>query len=157
MITSFLVSKGGYVLLWLLFTIWLQDKLQNNRRFGSALEWIAVDKLGVSALLHILDDFLLISKSKEEAITNLSAFINLCEDIGVPLSAAKTELPSQIMDFVGITLDIQKQETRLPIDNLKNATLSLINIWIWTGVLWKKCNMCLFGHPARACLLEKND
>jgi len=78
--------------------------------FSSALEWIAVNKLGVSDLVHIpvLDDFLVISKSKEEAITNFSAFINLCEDIGVPLSAAKTELPSQIMDFVGITLDIQK-------------------------------------------------
>ena len=53
------------------------------------------------------------------AITNLSALIILCEDIGVPFSAAKTELPSQIMDFVGITLEIQKQETRLPIDKLE--------------------------------------
>ena len=75
--------------------------------------------------MHILDDFLIISKSKEEAITNLSALINLCEDIGVPLSAAKTELPSQIMDFVAIRLDIQKQETRLPIDKLEKCSTLL--------------------------------
>ena len=108
--------------------------------------YIAVNKLGVSALVHILDDFLIISKSKEEAITNLSAFINLCEDIGVPLSAAKTELPSQVMDFVGITLDIQKQETRLHIDKLN------VNVIFNWGF-----ELCLFSHPARACLLEKND
>ncbi|CAC5410027.1 unnamed protein product [Mytilus coruscus] len=86
--------------------------------FSTALEWIAHNKLGVSAIVHILDDFLIIEKSKSEALSKLKAFIHLCEDIGVPLAAEKTELPSQIMDFVGISLDTQKQEARLPTDKL---------------------------------------
>lgn len=86
--------------------------------FSSALEWIAIKKLGVSAMVHILDDFLIIEHSLETAISKLKAFLNMCQDIGVPLSNEKTELPSQTMEFVGITLDVTKQEARLPEDNL---------------------------------------
>lgn len=46
------------------------------------------------------------------ALSMFKAFISLCEDIGVPLVNDKTELPSQVMDFVGFTLDIPKQEAR---------------------------------------------
>lgn len=75
-------------------------------------------KLGITSMVHILDDFLIIEKSKEDAISKLKAFINLCEDLGVPLSAEQTQLPSQTMDFVGITLDVIKQEARLPLDKI---------------------------------------
>lgn len=104
----------------------------------------------MSALVHILDDFLIISKSKEEAITNLSALINLCEDIGVPLSAAKTELPSQIMDFVAIRLDIQKQETRLPIDKLEKCS-TLLNKFLNMNRCTLKEMQSLIGVLNFAC------
>lgn len=44
------------------------------------------------------------------------SFISL--GIGVPLANDKTKFPLQVMDFVGITLDIPKQEARLPEDKL---------------------------------------
>lgn len=89
--------------------------------FSSGLEWIAKHKLGVTAMVHILDDFLIIGKSKEDALSSLKSFVNLCEDVGVPLVAEKTELPSQTMDFVGITLDTLTQEARLPPDKLQKC------------------------------------
>lgn len=76
--------------------------------FSTALEWIALTKLCITSIVHILDDFLIIESSKEDAISKLQAFVNLCEDLRVLLSAEKTELPSQIMTFVGITLDVIK-------------------------------------------------
>lgn len=82
--------------------------------FSTALELVAKHKLGVTAMVHILDDFLIIEKSQVDAIAKLRAFVGLCEELNVPLSNAKTELPSQVMDFVGITLDTQTQEARLP-------------------------------------------
>lgn len=51
--------------------------------FISALKWIAV---------NISVEFLIISKSKEEAITNFAAFISLCEYIGVPYLLRKRSL-----------------------------------------------------------------
>lgn len=44
------------------------------------------------------------------------SFISL--GIGVPLGNDKTKFPLQVMDFVGISLDIPKQEARLPEDKL---------------------------------------
>lgn len=86
--------------------------------FSTALEWIAINKLGISGMVHILDDFLILEGSRDMAISKFKAFISLCEDLGVPLANEKTELPAQVMDFVGITLDIPKHEARLPEDKL---------------------------------------
>ncbi|VDI66828.1 Hypothetical predicted protein [Mytilus galloprovincialis] len=128
--------------------------------FSTALEWIALTKLGITSMVHILDDFLIIEKSKEDAICKLKAFVNLCEDLGVPLSAEKTELPSQVMDFVGITLDVIKQEARLPPDkitkcrhllekfsHMKRCTLKELQSLI--GVLNFACSVI---QPGRAFL-----
>lgn len=94
--------------------------------FSSALEWIAIHKLGISSMVHILDDFLIIEQSKESCLSSFKKFVALCEDIGVPLSAEKTVLPSQVIDFVGITLDVQRSEARLPADKLEKCKNSLL-------------------------------
>lgn len=56
---------------------------------STAIEWIALNKLGIQGMVHVLDDFLLIEKSKSAAISRFKAFIDLCLDIGIPLSAEK--------------------------------------------------------------------
>lgn len=48
----------------------------------------------------------------------LYLFIDMCEDIGVPLAPDKTTQPSQIITFAGIELDAKLQEARLPQDKL---------------------------------------
>lgn len=93
--------------------------------FSTALEWIALNKLGISAMVHILDDFLILENSRDRAVSKLKAFIHLCEKLGVPLSNEKTELPAQVMDFVGITLDVPKHESRLPEDKLNKCRVLL--------------------------------
>ena len=42
--------------------------------FSSSLEWLALHRLGASAVLHILDDFLFIASSESKCRTNLSNF-----------------------------------------------------------------------------------
>lgn len=54
-------------------------------------------------MVHILDDCLILESSKTLALSKFKAFTSLCGDKGVPLANDKTELPSQVMDFVGIT------------------------------------------------------
>jgi hypothetical protein len=70
----------------------------------------------------VLDGFLILEQTNERATSSLKSFISLCEAIGVPLANDKTELPSQIMDFVGITLDVTRSEARLPVDKLEKCT-----------------------------------
>lgn len=88
-------------------------------RFSSGLKWIAQNKLGISFILHILDDFLILGPANSEAcLTNLNKFLSLCDTVGVPIKSEKTELPSTIMTFMGLELDSSTMEARLPYDKL---------------------------------------
>jgi hypothetical protein len=40
--------------------------------------------------------------------------LEFCGEIGITLAAEKTVLPTQIIDFVGITIDVKLKETHLP-------------------------------------------
>ena len=43
--------------------------------FSTALEWLSVNHLGACAVLHILDDFLFIAKSKDQCGHDLENFL----------------------------------------------------------------------------------
>ena len=57
--------------------------------FSTALEWIAHFKLHITGILHLLDDFLIVSKSLSSCADNLRAFLKTCEDLGVPMAPKK--------------------------------------------------------------------
>ncbi|XP_062590566.1 uncharacterized protein LOC134252145 isoform X1 [Saccostrea cucullata] len=90
--------------------------------FSSAIEWIAKNKLGISAVVHILDDFLFIEHSKILCLRKFSEFLDVCGNIGIPLAADKTVLPTQIIEFVGKELDVKQRESRLPLDKIEKCT-----------------------------------
>ena len=61
--------------------------------FSTSLEWLAKHFLGVSGVLHILDDFLFIAESESKCRSDLSTFLSLCDYLGVPIAHEKTEGP----------------------------------------------------------------
>ena len=98
--------------------------------FSSALEWIARNKGRSSAVVHILDDFLFLAPTRDEVALALKHFQEICAMIGVPLSADKTYPPSTVMEFMGITLDSDRMEARLPGDKIikmRNMLLEFSN------------------------------
>ena len=88
---------------------------------STAIEWITVNKLGIQAMVHVLDDFLLIEQSKSLAVDKFAQFIDLCQQIDVPLSAEKTIFPTPIIYVVGITLDTRKFEASLPLKKIEKC------------------------------------
>ena len=89
-------------------------------RFSSALEFAALAS-GVNNLCHYLDDFLIISNSKEQGLEDLNLFLDLCEEVKVPVAKNKTEGPVQILTFLGLEIDTIKEEIRLPSDKLSKC------------------------------------
>ena len=89
--------------------------------FSTALEWIAKSKLGATAIVHVIDDFLFIANSRAKCGQDLQAFVNLCLELGVPLAPGKTVAPTRVITFLGITLDTVLMEARLPEDKLEKA------------------------------------
>ena len=57
--------------------------------FSTALEWIAMNKLNASAVIHILDDFLFIAPSKEISVWGNCKEAKLGSLEKIHLSAAK--------------------------------------------------------------------
>ena len=86
--------------------------------FTTAVEWIAQEKLSIANLLHLLDDFLLIHPTEDQCSKSLQLFLDLCDDLGIPMAPEKTCGPSTILTFAGIELDTVQSESRLPEDKL---------------------------------------
>ena len=86
--------------------------------FSTSIEWIARHKLKIDELLHLLDDSLFVTATYNQCKTNLTKFITLCNQLGIPIAPDKTFGPSTTLTFAGIELDSIKSEARLPRDKL---------------------------------------
>jgi hypothetical protein len=99
---------------------------------STALQWIAVHKLGISHMVHIIDDFLILSVTSSSCETQLLSFLAMCSDIGIPMAPEKTFYPSTTMSFVGYELDSVLMEARLPADKLEKG-LQLLSQFLHSG------------------------
>ena len=93
--------------------------------FSSALEWVAVSKLGASKVVHVIDDFLFMAESIEKCEQDMRSFMDLCAKIGVPLAPGKTVGPTTALQFLGVTLDSVSMEARLHEDKLARCQMLL--------------------------------
>ncbi|CAJ0961692.1 unnamed protein product [Ranitomeya imitator] len=87
--------------------------------FSSFSHWDLQSSCKDAGVLHYVDDFLFVGPVGSSICLNtLNRFIRLCNFFGVPLAHEKTVVPSHSIEFLGITLDSQKMESRLPIDKI---------------------------------------
>ena len=102
---------------------------------SDALEWILINKLGVSNVLHILDDFFIADGVPGSAcLTSLCKLLCLFTELNVPITPGKTYAPTQTLEFLGITLDSIRMLALLPHDKLNQARTLLKN--------WRKRSSC---------------
>ena len=113
------------------------------------LEWIARAQ-GLYYILHYLDDFLMVGPPMTHTCQhNLDTMIRICEDLGVPLAIDKVEGPSSSLPFLGIMLDTNMMEARLPQDKL-NHTFSLVTAWLKKKKATKRDILSLVGSLQHA-------
>ena len=128
--------------------------------FSTAIEWIAQNKLHIPYILHLLDDFLIISPTQVICKKQLELFLMLCRWLGIPMAPEKTAGPSTAMAFAGIELDSVLMEARLPQEKivkcqdlisafLKRQKVTLKEIQSLTGLLNFACTVVV---PGRAFL-----
>ena len=98
------------------FGYWSAPRLFNI--LADLLSWIT-QNAGVSYLIHYLDDYLTMGPPISAICQrDLDIFISLCADLGAPLASDKPEVPSTSLSFLGIILDTDRMEIRLPSDKL---------------------------------------
>ena len=69
--------------------------------------------------VHYLDDFLFIAQDFETCLHNRDLFISICHHLGVPLNPKKVTVPSTSTTFLGILLDTNLGQARLPENKVK--------------------------------------
>lgn len=88
-------------------------------RFSSGLQYIAKKVLKIHYMIHILDDFLILGPPESSACQNdLNKFLRLCSDVGFPNKEQKTENARTVISFMGLELDSNLMQARLPQDKL---------------------------------------
>ena len=86
-------------------------------RITQAVKRIMARK-GYDLLIVYLDDFLLISNSKEACAEALSVLISLLRKLGFSIHRGKVVDPTQKITFLGVELDSVQMSMRLPHDKL---------------------------------------
>lgn len=71
-------------------------------KFSTFLHWALVQKVGCAYVVHYLDDFLFVGIAQpEECQELLNSFVELSQELGMPLAAGKTEGLAMRLPFFG--------------------------------------------------------
>ncbi len=101
----------------------LSSSCQILETVSSGLLFTPKTKYGIIDVVKLLDDFLFVEKRFQSCQSNLSSCLQLCELLGIPVAMEKTsDLPLQMLIFLGILLDTIKMIAELPDDNLHAYT-----------------------------------
>lgn len=101
---------------------WVKVVCSLFEHFSSSLHWIVNNKLGIEGCVHvhILDDFLLVGPPCLSLCTGqVELFLRFMQQIGVPLKQEKTVYPTTMLTFLGLELDTNDMEIRLPMEKLQ--------------------------------------
>lgn len=115
------------------------------------LEWILLNQ-GVTFLLHYLDDFLTMGQPGTTVCQrNLHLLIEICNILGIPIAIEKIDGPTTVLDFLGILLDTEQMEARLPQDKFERIQAT-IREWLGKKKATKREVLSLVGilqHAAK--------
>ena len=95
---------------------------------ADALEWM-VRRHGVQHIFHYVDDFIIVGQPRsEECAHAVSTTLNIFSTLGVPVEPDKCEGPSTSLTILGIEVDTDQMQLRLPEEKLANLNY-LIRTW----------------------------
>ena len=82
------------------------------------------------------DDFLFIGDSFNDCLYDLQSFKHMCQLLAVPLAEHKTVGPTTSLTFLGIEIDIDIKEARIPKEKISTYTLDIA-----TFLTMEKCTL----------------
>ena len=86
---------------------------------ADGLEWY-LRSCGIRLVTHYLDDFIVIGPPRSlECADALATLDDVCSQLGIPLVQRKQDGPTTCLTFLGIEVDTEAAELRLPQDKLE--------------------------------------
>lgn len=94
---------------------------------SEAVCWIAKENYGISHILHLLDDFITFESPEKCGERNMALLQLIFSRLNIPMAKHKTCGPEIVIEYLGIILDSNRMEARLPEDKLARITEFLKN------------------------------
>ena len=117
---------------------------------ADALLWV-MGAHGLETGMHYLDNFLLLGPpGAEKCGRSLRLCLDVCRLLGVSVAPQKTEGPSTSLCFLGILLDTERMELRLPEGKLRRLQ-ALVRDWKGRKRCQKRQLLSLIGQLQHAC------
>lgn len=106
---------------------------------------------GVEGMDHYLDDFTLVGKPRsQQCQRNLQLALATCEEAGFQVAPEKTEGPTTSLSLLGVELDSDRMELRLPQKKLLKLR-DLVEKWRRRKACSKRELQSLAGYLNHAC------
>ncbi len=89
------------------------------------LQWAMCNR-GATWMRHYIDDFITVGREgSDECSQNFKLLKQVCQEVGMPTEPEKDEGPTTTLTFLGMELDSQKLEIRLPQEKLEKLRSTL--------------------------------
>ena len=92
----------------------------NFQRVSNAISHIVTYRTG-NANVNYLDDFFFAALLKLLCNNEVKAFLQVCSEIGFPVSLEKTVWASTCMTFLGLLIDTQRRLILIPLEKITHA------------------------------------
>ena len=121
---------------------------------ADGLAWALIQS-GITVMLHYLDDFFFCCPNQSNACKEaLDIAVPLCKSLGLPVAPHKVVGPKTVLSFLGIIIDSERQELRLPADKLSSIK-ALLRKFLGKRSATKHELQCLIGHLNHAARVVK--
>ena len=112
---------------------------------SQAICWIAQHNYGIHFMLHLLDDFLTIDPRNATAGRTMALLTLVFNRLCVPIAPHKTVGPTVQLQYLGIILDTERMEARLPDDKLSRI-ITILDMLKNKHIISKRELLSLLGH-----------
>ena len=119
-------------------------------QLSSTICWIVQNNYNIEHILHLLDDFLILEPEHANAKKTMDTIISIFEKLGIPLAPHKTVGPVTVIEYLGVILDSEKMEARLPREKILRI-LEIMNCYVKRKSVTKREILQLLGHMNFAC------
>ena len=125
-------------------------------KFSTFLHWLVVERSGGKSLVQFLDDFLFGGKSDSDECEQLMfQYDQICKSLGVPLANEKTEGPTTLIEYLGLTIDTVNMVVKIPLKKVEELLNRIIKLLAMNKVTLKRIavNMWFisFLHKGSTC------
>ena len=122
---------------------------------ANLLHWILVNVFKLQYTQHYLDDFFGADQSFSGCEHTMNSILTAFESLGVPVAPKKVEGPVKTITYLGIEIDTEAQEIRLPKVKL-DKLMEELEEWYGRKKCTKRDLLSLIGSLSFACKVVKS-